>query len=295
MISFSNGRQYTYFISSGMMGFSGGGATIAHRILYDLLKLLNLYDPDLFAVVTKTITRYPQRGPKKVKPIKNGVWNNFGLDNPGLALFISKYQERIRENKNLILSVACKGKEQLRVMLIELESRLPDILAYEYNVSCPNDIRIGAKETIRNCEAIKSLVDTPLIVKIGHASNHYMEIAKKTEGLVQAISINSVSVPMPRGGAMSGKVAQEINWQILKKLTDTVSTPVIAPSLWHYKDIEKVFQMGAKAVSFGSISMIHPQRVWGPILPTLWAKRHKKEQEEKDEYLKSCARFKSSK
>ncbi|MFA4890079.1 MAG: hypothetical protein WC587_00370 [Candidatus Paceibacterota bacterium] len=281
-------KNYQFFLSSGMMGFDGRGATIAHRILYDLLKLLNLYDPNLFAIVTKTITRYPRKGPKKIRPIKNGWWNNFGLDNTGLLQFISKYQKKIYKDKNLILSIAGKEKEQLRVMLIELESRLPNILAFEYNASCPNDIIIGEEETIRNCETIRSLVNTPLIVKVGHANSHYMKIAKKTEGLVQAISINSV--PALIGGARSGKTAQEINWRILKELADTVSTPIIAPSIWEYEDIGKTLAMGARAISFGSVSMIHPKRPWGPVLPTLWARRYSKEQNRKDWEMKACAR-----
>ena len=282
--------NYQFFVSSGMMGFNGRGATIAHRIIYDSLKLLNLYDSDLFAIVTKTITRHPWQGPKKIKPIKNGWLNNYGLDNAGLVQFIEKNKEEIGKSKNLVLSLACKEKGQLRAIIIELEAHFPDILAFEYNASCPNDIPIGAKETIKRCESIKSLTDTPFIVKIGYASNHYMEIAKQTEGIVQAISINSV--PSPAGGAISGKPAQGINWDILKKLADSVSTPIIAPSMWNYEDIEKVFKMGARAVSFGSISMIHPSRPWGPILPTLWARRYNKEQKRKDWYLKACARSK---
>jgi len=280
--------NYQFFISSGMMGFDGRGVTIAHRIIYNLLKLTNLYDPNLFAITTKTITRYPRKGPKKIKPIKNGWWNNYGLDNAGLVQFIKKHKEIIGKSKNLILSLACKEKEQLRAMIIELEAYFSNILALEYNASCPNDEPIGAKETIRRCESIKSLTDTPLIVKVGYASNHYMEIAKQTEGMVQAISINSV--PSPAGGAISGKLAQEINWDIVKRLADSVSTPIIAPSVWNYEDIEKVFKLGARAVSFGSVSMIHPLRPWGPILPTLWSKRHKKEQDRKDWEMKACAR-----
>lgn len=129
----------------------------------------------------------------------------------------------------------------------------------------------------------------PLILKIG-ASGYCLTNIKMTEGIIEAIDINSV--PFHDRGAISGKRAQEVNWRILKELVDNISTPVIAPSIWHYEDIEKVFKIGAKAVSFGSCSMIHPLRPWGPILPTLWTKKYKKETEEKDNYLKSHARFK---
>jgi dihydroorotate dehydrogenase (NAD+) catalytic subunit len=290
MITFSNGKQYKYFIASGMMGFDGKGPTIAHKILFSFLSKAGLYDPSLFAITAKTITINSIRGPQKIRPQKDGWFNNYGLDNPGLNVFIEKYGGKIKEKNNLIISFAGKTKEQIQMLLITLLSEFPDILAFEFNVSCPNYIQIGTKEAIKICEHVKKNFDIDLLLKIGQGSNNYKMIAKETEGMVKALRINSV--PLLEGGAVSGKEAQPTNWQIMEELISVSKTPVIAPSIWEYKDIEKAFKKGASGIDFGSVQMIHPQRPWAPILPTLWAKRYEKEQDKKDWYLKSCARTK---
>lgn len=295
MISFSNGSAFQYFISSGIMGFDGNGATLYHKIIRSVLLRAGIYDTSLIAETTKTITFHPIEGPKKIRPLRNGWWNNWGLDNPGLNKFLLQYGEKIKDKTNLVVSLAGKDKIHMEVIVSSILSKFSDILAIEYNASCPNNssVRVGANEVVRMCEFLKEKFDIDLIIKIGAQSNHYKQIAKGTKGLVKAFRINSV--PVEGGGAISGKMAQEVNWHILSELLDASSTPVIAPSIWNYEDIEKLLKMGASGIDFGSVSMIHPLRPWGPAIPFLWARKHKKEQEEKDRYLKSCARIKSSK
>jgi len=57
---------------------------------------------------------------------------------------------------------------------------------------------------------------------------------------------------------------------LAKKLIEITNVPVIGPSVWDFEDIEKLREMGAKAVSFGSVFMCHPWR------PTLYVRRDKK-------------------
>ena len=84
------------------------------------------------------------------------------------------------------------------------------------------------------------------------------------EGIVEAIAINSVPwtyafpdkrSPLARfgGGGVSGKIAQKWTWQLLEEIVRSSSIPVIGPSPWVYDDIQKLFDLGAKAVSFGSV------------------------------------------
>lgn len=292
LIILSNNKKLDFLVSSGMMGFDGRGATVFHKILYKILKAMGLFDPSLFAIVTKTITLLPKNGPKEIKPLNDGWWNNYGLDNPGVYVFVKKYSQEIKRRKNLIVSIAGKTKEELRNIMIALLSEFSNLVAIEYNVSCPNDIKIGAKEVIKIVKYLANSFDIPVILKVGQGSNHYLKIAEETQGMVAALSINSI--PANGVGAISGKIAQSVNWKILKELADTVSTPIIASSIWDYEDIEKVFSKGARAVSFGSMSMIHPKRPWGPVLPTRWIEEYKKEQEKKDYYLKSSAWSKSN-
>jgi len=75
------------------------------------------------------------------------------------------------------------------------------------------------------------------------------------------------------GGGVSGKAAQRVNWEFAKKLINLTHLPVIVP-VWDYEDIEKVYNFGAKAYSFGSRFMLTP---W---LPTRYVKKYLKEVKE---------------
>lgn len=295
LISFSKGRAYKYFISSGMTGFDGDGPTFAHKLIRDFLKKAGIFDPFLVAETSKTITFHPVEGPKKVRPRKGGWWNDWGLDNPGLNKFLLDFGDRVKEKENFILSLAGKDKDHVSTIIAATCAKFPNILAVEYNASCPNNssVRVGANEVIRMSEFLKKKFDIDIIVKVGSHSNHYKQIAMGTKGLIKAFRINSV--PVKSGGAISGKLAQETNWRIMEELLEASSTPVIAPSIWEYEDMKKVLAMGASGIDFGSVSMVHPLRPWGPAIPFLWSKKHKKEQEERERYFKSCARIKSSK
>ncbi len=279
MIRFSNDKEYQFFMASGMMGFDGNGATVAHKHLYCLLSKMGLYDPSLFAITTKTITFHPISGPKQIKPLKNGWWNNYGLDNPGLNKFLLENSKEIKKKNNIIISFAGKKRYDLRIMVDVMLSKFKNILALEYDVACSNceEVRVGANETIRNTEFLKrNFNNVDFFLKVGKASNHYKMIAKETEGMVKALRINSI--PAKGGGALSGKIAQPENWLIMEELLEASKTPVIAPSIWNYEDMDFVLKMGAAGIDFGSVSMSHPMRLWAPMLPSLWARRYEEQQ-----------------
>ncbi len=277
MITLSNGKKLLFLIASGMMGFDGRGPTFAHRIMYDLLKLIGLYDPTLFATITKTVTMLPITGPKKIRPFRNGWWNNWGLDNPGINYFLRNNGQgiqKIRDSDNIIISITGRTLAELQVIVDKLNILTPDITAIELNVSCPRYILEDADIVIDMCHFLADISKFPILLKIGK-KNNYIKIAKKTEKVIAALDINSVPTVDQWGtGAVSGEFAQFVNWRILQKLVDETSTPVIGPSIWHYEDIKRLFEMGASAISFGSISMIHPYRPWGPILPTKYVKKY---------------------
>lgn len=279
MINFS-GHNFLFFLASGIMGFDGEGPTWAHRVFYRILKELSLFDPNLFATVTKTITFPPHEGAKKIKFIRDGWWNKFELDNPGLKKFLKKHGPILKDRDNIIISILSRKREEIKTMMKEFLYSFPKLLAVEYNASCPNapsDMLIGNRVTVKMCNFIANCFHVPVIVKVGSRSN-YLEIAKKTEGVVSAISINSV--PVEGGGAISGKRAQEVNWRIIRDLKENTSTPVIGGSIWSYEDmIYLLNDLKVDGISFGSVSLFHPKRPLAPVLPTLWARRYFKENE----------------
>lgn len=268
MITLSNGRKLLFLMASGMMGFDGQGPTKAHRLMYKTLKSIGLYDPDFFTIITKTITLQPKNGPRKIKPLINGWWNNWGMDNPGISKFLLMNKDN--DLKNFIISIFAQNLPELELIISKIKALARNIIAVGLNVSCANVEKLETDLIIDMCCFLADNSKIPVILKIGQ-NNRFLEIAKKTEKIIEAIDINSV----PEGsGALSGERAQFVNWRILQQLVSHTTTPVIGPSVWHYSDIEILFKMGASAISFGSISMIHPRRPWGPILPTLYAKKY---------------------
>lgn len=270
MITLSNGKKLLFLLASGMMGFDGKGPTVPHKILYYFLEGFGLFQKNLFSIITKTITLHPIKGPKKIKPLMNGWWNNWGLDNPGISGFLIENSEQIRESDNIIISIMARTLPELQMIADRLNIFTPDIVAVELNVSCSNIEKLDTGLIVDMCYFLADISKFPLILKIGW-KNDYLEIAKKTEKVIAALDINSVPED---NGAISGERAQFVNWRVLQQLVNATSTPVIGPSVWRYSDIEHLFKIGAKAISFGSISMIHPRRPWGPTLPTLYAKKY---------------------
>jgi dihydroorotate dehydrogenase len=161
----------------------------------------------------------------------------------------------------------------------------------EINASCPNtgpvrgregsqrasasngageDLGKNADEVIRGVKLVRHATELPLILKLSVAQD-YVKIAKGVEGIVEAISVNSVpwSTVFPDhesplacfgGGGVSGKLAHPFAWKVVHDILIKTSVPPIGP-VWGLGDIRQVRLWGAKAVSFGSVFLRYP---WKP-------------------------------
>jgi len=157
-----------------------------------------------------------------------------------------------------------------------------DFVGLEVNDSCPNTgHEMNQTETvIKNIKAVKEVSRHPIIVKVS-VDQDYLNIAQGLKGVAEAISLNSV--PWKKlfqmdlkvlygdlrkkvsggSGGVSGKPAQEFNWEAVMDLSRQDSLPVIGPSVMEFKDLEKVRRFGARAISFGAIHLRTP---WKPTL-----------------------------
>jgi len=309
MITLSNGHKFEYMVASGGLGFFGKGAWRGEYFL----RWLGLIDPSLFTIVAKTVTFERRKGnyrwwwPSGCIRFLNwdgddsrfgffsceGVVNAYGLTNPGYEWWEnwcwiqSFFQKRI----SLIASVF-SDSERAPQEIYQMVKSLSDwfrteIVGIEINGSCPNsqgDILTTSRKIIEICEAAKRASKHPLLLKLSVVQN-VDEILPRVNGLVEAISINSVpwreifpdaKSPLARlgGGGISGKSAQDWTWDFVRKLKDKTDIPVIGPSVWDYDDIEKLRKIGADAISFGSVSTKYPWR------PTSYVKRDMKERAE---------------
>ncbi|MBI4124401.1 MAG: hypothetical protein HY609_04105 [Deltaproteobacteria bacterium] len=285
MIKLSNGHSFEFMAASGALAFDGRGW------LWDQpLRWAGLLRPGLFTIVTKSLTLKPRRGNLRwwnpfrcVRLLPEGAVNAVGLTNPGVDWWVKKVYPRVaRSGWNFAVSIAGETLQEYVEIAIRLKG-CEGLKALEINASCPNspgELQWNTQSVIDTAKALKKQSPWPLILKLSCAHN-YLTIARKLEGVVEAININSVPWPVafPRqpsplrkfgGGAVSGKAAQAFTWKMVRELAANTFIPVIGASVWDYEDIEKLFDLGAGAVAFGSVFLRYPWR------PTLYVKRFQK-------------------
>lgn len=281
MIKLSNGHELEFLAASGALGFNGKGYWWEYPF-----KVFNMFDTSLFTPVTKTLTYMPEKGNCKryndfscVKFLKNGVLNAMGLPNPGIY-------EWTHDNKdfNGIVSIYPENDEYILRQSLKWLNGL-DIKGIELNISCPN---VRNNCYISNFEEyeIESVLgitkrntDIPIILKLSVA-NRIENLFPNIERYIDAISINSVpwkfiypNIASPfeslGGGGLSGKIVQPYTWKFIEELTKVTNAPVIGCSVWDYDDIDRLYNIGCKAISFGSIFLRYPWR------PTTFVRRYK--------------------
>lgn len=284
MIRFSNGHAFEYMTASGALGFDGKG-----WLWEQPWRWIGLLDPTLFTSVTKTLTFRPTEGNLRwynpfrcLRLVRGGVVNAVGLSNPGIGWWCKRIGPSVDSAKIPLVASIFGELEELAEMARTLSGF--DLVGLEINTSCPNTETCILQDTARiiaSCKAVKSNSSLPIILKVSVAHD-VSQIVREAGNLIEAISINSVpwAIAFPNrqsplenlgGGGVSGKAAQQFTWDLVKQLTGLTTIPVIGPSVWDFDDLRKIRNLGAKAISFGSIFMCHPWR------PTLYVRKELKQ------------------
>lgn len=287
VIKLSNGHSFQFMAASGALAFDGRGWPWEWP-----LRMIGLLDPALFTIVVKTLTRRPRKGNLRwTQPWSvvrhlgtSGVVNAIGLTNHGIDWWLRDIAPSIPPDYNIIVSIEADDLKDTVEMIEMLQGQA--IQGIELNLSCPNTGAAGGRTTdkiLKICQAANKTTSFPLIAKLSYAHD-YIEVAKGLEEIknIQALSLNSIpwdvvysgkKSPLAKygGGGVSGKVAQPFTWKMLREISKAVKTPVIGPSVWDYEDIRKICDLGAKAVSFGSVFVRYPWR------PTIFVRRWQRE------------------
>ncbi len=280
MIELPNGHRLEYLTASGAMGYDGFG--YAHE---QPLRWLGLLDTRLFTHVMKSVTRHPRKGNFRwwkpwdcVKPIwRNGeivgVINAFGLTNPGFDWWAKNIGPKVDSSKNKVIGSIFGEPGELAEMAKAMNDF--DLVALEYNGSCPNaqdDTLSNTEKVIRSCEIVANNTRHPVLMKLSVV--HDIEtIVPATENALKGFDVNSIPwhvfsnrrSPLEKfgGGGVSGKIAQPYTWTFARKLQAMANIPVIAPSMWEHEDIGTMRDKGFKVFSFGSVFTVLP---WHPTL-----------------------------
>lgn len=290
VITLSNGFALEFVAASGALAFDGRGWPWERP-----LRWVGLLKPELFTIVTKSLTLKPCRGNLRwwnpfrcVRLIRAGTVNAVGLTNPGIEWWMRQVYPRIVQSGwGFVVSISGENLQEYVEIVIRLKQKVAatfcSVKAIEINASCPNspgELQQNTQAVVDTAKALKKISPWPLILKLSYAHD-YVAIAKALECVVEAISINSVpwsvvfsdqSSPLKKfgGGAVSGKRVQEFTWKMVAALARETKIPVIGASVWNYEDIQKLFDLGAKAIAFGSIFLRYPWR------PTLFVQRRKR-------------------
>ena len=285
MIRLSNGHVLDHVVSSGSLAFDGRGWPWQKPMVAS-----GLIRPDLFTVVLKTLTRAPREGNLRwhkpwgcVRLVPGGSVNKVGLTNPGFDRWCRDIGPTLDFARVKTVASIFGDDAELAEMAARLDA-FP-LAALEVNPSCPNTGHAlgDAEAVVRGVEAAKRASRHPVIVKVSTAQD-YLAIARGLEGVAEAVSLNSVPweqvypdgrSPLWRlekrvgggGGGLSGRPAQALNWRAVREIAADGALPVIAPSVMHYDDLDRVRALGARAVAYGAI---HFRTPW---LPTRIVKR----------------------
>ncbi|MEN9524491.1 MAG: hypothetical protein RL536_560 [Candidatus Parcubacteria bacterium] len=297
MIKLSNGHILRYVVASGALAFDGLGWPWERPLVS-----LKLIKPELFTVFIKSLTRRPREGNlrwwkpwKCVQLIPGGSVNKVGLTNPGIDWWCNEVAPHLDFEKYAIAGSIFGDEEEQVEMAIKLNQF--DLVALELNTSCPNTGHAieKAEMVVKSTRSVRLVSRHPIIAKVS-VDQDYLAIAQGLKDIAEAISLNSVPwktafpngeiSPLAKlekrvgggGGGVSGKPAQEKNWDAVRELNLQGSLPVIGPSIMEHDDVYTLRRLGAKAYSFGAVHLRTP---WKPTLIVEQLKTEKFEVKEK--------------
>ncbi|TVP72238.1 MAG: dihydroorotate dehydrogenase [Gemmatimonadales bacterium] len=150
---------------------------------------------DLSAVgglVTKSVTLEPRAGnpSPRVAGVDGGMMNSIGLTNPGAPAVrhdVLPWLEANLSGTPVFVSVAGHSPEEYAEIVSLLDDG-PGFQAWELNLSCPNDTRLGGQPFALDPEAaagvtarVRGLTDRPLVAKLAPNAPDLAAVVKAVE------------------------------------------------------------------------------------------------------------------
>jgi len=263
-------------VASGTFGYAE-----EFKDLVDLKKL--------GAIVTKTITLNPREGnpPPRTCETPAGMLNSIGLDNPGLAKFISEKMPVLSKfGPPIIVSIASESGPEEFVTLARQLDKIAGVAAIELNISCPNIkarrskghksrglIAQDARATYELVKSIRKTTGKTLITKLSSNVTSITEIARASEdggsdalaliNTLTGLSINIDGRSARLGGFTGGlsgpairPVAVRMVWEVYQK----TKLPIIGMGgIIDIPSALEFFIAGASAIAVGTTNFINPK------------------------------------
>ncbi len=231
-----------------------------------------LYDENIGAVVTKSISVNPMKGYPNptIIPLGGGSYlNAVGLSNPGVAAF----SKELSENRNIPIMISLVGSSEKEFSKMVKVFDSLKIIGYEINLSCPHVSKMGM-ELGDDPEAVNKIVravrintNKPISVKVGVGSIDVVELARVAieagANIITAINtLRAMSIDIETMmpvlsnliGGLSGNAIKPIGIRCVYEISKKLQVPVIGcGGVSSWQDVIEYLIAGASAVQIGSI------------------------------------------
>jgi dihydroorotate dehydrogenase (NAD+) catalytic subunit len=274
------------------------GVPLAHPVLnasgtFDVLETARSFGrqaltPLAFAAyVPKTVTLEPRTGnpPPRVTETAAGMINAVGLQNPGVAAWLDELPLLAALSVPVIVNIGgARPADYLEVLrrieeaLADDQSRHPNVVGYELNVSCPNvgrgGLAIGTepRETAALTAAARALTRRLVIVKLTPNVADVVAVARAAAengadavslvNTLQALVLDPVRlVPYlgHRTGGLSGPAIKPVALRMVWEVARALEVPIIGMGgIASGRDVLEFVACGATAVAVGSVNFTDP-------------------------------------
>jgi len=241
--------------------------------------LVNLHR--LGGIIVKGISLEPRPGnpPQRIAETPCGMLNAIGLQNVGVDRFIT---EKIPYLKGIgvpvvvnILGDSINEYQLITERLVGVEG----IAALEVNISCPNvkkgGVAFGSQPKLAAAvtEAVKTVADVPVMVKLSPNVTDIAEMAKAVEdGGADSISLINTLIGMAIDlekkkpvlanviGGLSGPAIKPVALRMVYQTAAAVKIPVIGiGGIETAEDALEFMLAGASAVQVGTANFVNPK------------------------------------
>jgi dihydroorotate dehydrogenase (NAD+) catalytic subunit len=235
----------------------------------------------LGGIVVKGLSLEPMDGASapRLVPAAAGMLNAIGLQNVGVAKFISEKLPTLRAFRTpIIANVFGHTVEEYAEVIRHLESA-EGLAAYELNISCPNvacgGLQFGSDPRLVSqvVSAARAAARRPLWVKLSPNVTDIAVIARAAaeaggDGLTVANTYPAMSVDFRTRksrlgkltGGLSGRAIKPITLRLVREASQAVRIPIIGlGGIESAEDVLEYMVVGATAVQVGTASFADPR------------------------------------
>ncbi len=230
---------------------------------------------------TKGLSIEPKVGnePPRICETASGMLNAIGLQNIGVAKFLSQKLPKLKNKKCAVVVNFFGSSVEQYAKCAELLDGNEGISALEMNISCPNvkegGIQFGVDpaSTAKVVKAVRHVTKLPLIVKLSPNVTDITQFAKvcEEEG-ADAISLINTLVGMAIDirkrkpvlanitGGLSGPAIKPVALRMVYECHKAVKIPIIGiGGIASAEDVVEFILAGASAVQVGTMNFVEPE------------------------------------